>query len=95
MHSLLPLRKKIATLKGKHKTIFKTETPFRRQRNAVSRVSKRRLSIALPSPQNLAPQLGKFCAPPREKVFPNYPVKSASFASQRKRRFVVLPTPYR
>ena len=74
------LKEKIATLKGKHKTIFKTKTPS---------------LPSLPSPQDFAPQLGKFCAPPREKVFPNYPVKSASFASQRKRRFVVLPTPYR
>ncbi len=72
MHSLLPLRKKIATLKGKHKTIFKTETPFRRQRNAVSRVSKRRFFVPLPLPQDFTPQLGKFCCPTGEIVFPNY-----------------------
>lgn len=55
-------------------TSLKTETPFRRQRNAVSRVSKRRLSIPLPSPQDFAPQLGEFCCLTEEIVFPNYPV---------------------
>ena len=45
---------------------------YLQNRDTVSKAEKRRLSIALPSPQDFTLQLGKFCCPTGEIVFPNY-----------------------